>query len=529
MSVEQLQEQLAAFEAALATSEAARAASEAARAAAEALAASDQAALAAAEAQVADLTAKLHAFAPEAVPRPDDFSVRTARASLRFPHEQLLSPTTDGARCFLEGDFVALICAPASLVVDPDLAPAFSALLSSCGGARGVMKEASCYGRATAHLPAFAEPVGAPAGDASAVTLFTEAAMLTAAWSFAPRCKPELHVRARVGGGEGGAPAFRPGFNGELKSAGDGRALEQAAYYAAMDMVRVFFPAVSLEDGGALRACARRFFSRPPLGFALVGFPHVAYYIALEWVGKLLVSLASAPFLIGSSAHREAAAALPDARYEPPEDLEGAALPWLTPAAEAVRDRTAWRVADGLFRKLVRGDARSGEGFAAMHRAYIALGALLPTAPAHLHLVAFARLKYGAHEVLVELPAVEGREAGDEEVTAPGTVLSGAAASVAWLATQGVLYCDLRGPNVLVDAEGAPWLVDFDDCEAVPPMHNEEDFAAALATTRGAEQQGTFAARYCAGMLPGVRLALREAFKMSAEGAAGGALGAGKV
>ena len=531
---------LAALEAAYTASEAARAASESARAASEATLAEERAASesaraaseatlaeerAASEARIAALCAQLGSLGPPSLVAARSVgaaTVRCVRASLTFPSEQLLSPTSEEAPCFLESSFAALIGAPVSLAVDAALAPAFSALLSTCRGARGVMKEGSCYARATAHLPAFAEAVGAPEGDASAATLFTMAAMRTSVWSFSSRCKPELHVRAHVGGGgEGQPPMFRPAFNGELKSAGDGRALEQAAYYAAMDMVRVFFPAA----GDA--PCARRFFSRPPLGFALVGFPHVAYYIALEWVGKLLVSLASAPFLIGSAAHAAAAAALPDTRFDAPQELVDATLPWRTPASGGTTDRTAWCVAGGVFRKLVRGDARSGERFASMHRAYVALAELLPRAPAHLHLVASATLRYGAHELVVELPEVVGREASDAEVTELGPVLSGAAAAVAWLAAQGVLYCDLRGPNVLVDAGGAPWLVDFDDCEVVAPVFSEKAFATALSSTWGAQQQGTFATRYCAGSLPIVRRAMRVAF--GEIGGGGGGMGGGRL
>jgi hypothetical protein len=431
------------------------------------------------------------------------------RASLTFHREDLQSPSV-ASSCFLEGSLVALVAAPASLTAAPDVAAAFSAILTASGGTpRGMMEERRCYGLATAHLPVFAEPVGAPHGDMAATTLFSEAALRTVAWSFAPGCKPELHVRARVGAP--GQPTFRPAYNGELKTAGDGRALEQAAYYTAMDMVRVFFPA---SDAGP---CARRFFSRPPVGFALVGFPHVAYYIALEWVGRLLVSPVSAPFFVGSAAHAAAAAALPDVQYpEPPRTID-ATLWWVTPAEGAARDRTAWVVADGVFQKLVRGDARSGDAFAAMHAAYARLGKVLPTAPPRVHLVTSARLLYGAHEVLVELPAVAGREAADEEVTRTGGLLDAVAATVAWLARRRLVYTDLRGPNVLVDAEGAPWLVDFDDCMAVPQaVETVGGFRAVLAATAGAAVGGTFATRYCAGGLSEVEEAMAAAFEAAA-------------
>ena len=434
-------------------------------------------------------------------------------AALAYELEVLASPSVADAS-FLEGRFVALIDAPVSVHADEAAAAAFASLARQCRGARGMMEERQCYVHALAHLPAFAERVGAAEGDISASTLFSVAALRTAAWSFAAKCKPELHVRACVGGA--GEPAFRPAFNGELKTAGDGRALEQAAYYTAMDMVRVFFPATA-----AAEPCARRFFARPPLGYALVGFPHVAYFIVLEWVGKLLVAPASAPFFLGSAAHAAAAAALPDVRYEDPSLLPGG-LDWLTPSDAAARERTSWCSAGGVFRKIVRGDARSGAGFAAMHRAYARLAAVLPDAPPGLHLVNSVRLTYGAHEVLVEMPAVDGREAADAEVTSGGFVLDAVAASIVWLARKGVVYVDLRGPNVLLDADGRAWLVDFDDCldvgRSCDTLRAYEDHLAASA---GADAMTSFAARLCGGFLPAARQALAAAFEAAAQPAAG--------
>ena len=436
-------------------------------------------------------------------------AARTVPATLAHELEALASPSV-AERSVLEGRFVALIDAPASVAPsDAAAAAAFASLAKSCGGARGMMEERQCYAHALAHLPAFAERVRAAEGGISASTLFSAAALRTAAWSFAAKCKPELHVRSCVGGA--GEPAFRPAFNGELKTAGDGRALEQAAYYTAMDMVRVFFPATA-----AAEPCARRFFARPPLGYALVGFPHVAYFISLEWVGKLLVAPASAPFFLGSAAHEAAAAALPDVRYEDPSPRPGG-LDWLTPSDPAARERTAWCCAGGVFRKLVRGDARSGAGFAAMHRAYARLAEVLPAAPPRLHLVRYARLAYGAHEVLVEMPAVAGREATDAEVTSEGPVLAAAAAAVAWLAQQGVVYTDLRGPNVLIDDAGAPWLVDFDDCLAVgKSVGTLSGYMEHLAASPGADNANTFACRLDGGFLPAVTRALAAAFDANA-------------
>jgi len=436
-------------------------------------------------------------------------STRTVPASLTYELEALAWPSVAEAS-FLDGRLVALIDEPVSVAADAAAAAAFAALAERCGGARGMMQEKECYPLAVAHLPAFAEHVGEAAGDVSAAALFSAAALRTLGWSFAAKCKPELHVRARVCAE--GEPAFRPAFNGELKSAGDQRALEQAAYYTAMDMVRIYFPAAL--DGAP---CARRFFARPPLGFALVGFPHVAYFISLEWVGKLLVAPASAPFFLGSAAHAAAAAALPDARYEDPSLLPGG-LDWLTPSDAAARERTSWCSAGGVFRKIVRGDARSGAGFAAMHRAYARLAAVLPDAPPGLHLVSSVRLTYGAHEVLVEMPAVAGREAADAEVTSGGSVLDAVAASIVWLARKGVVYVDLRGPNVLLDAGGNPWLVDFDDCLDVGGSCDTlSAYEGHLAASAGADAMASFSARLRAGFLPAARQALAAAFEAAAQ------------
>ena len=483
------------------------AAARAARTEADARADAEAAARADADAQLARALAPLALATPGAANR-----TRTVPTTLVHEHQVLVSPTAAEAN-FLEGRLVALIDAPVSVPADAAAAAAFTALVKQCEGARGIMAEQACYAHAVAHLPVFAERVGTAAGDMAAVTLFSTTALHTTAWTFAGACKPELHVRARIGAGE---PDLRPAFNGELKSAGDKRALEQAAYYTAMDMVRVFFPAT---DGGRV-PCARRFFSRPPVGYALVGFPHVAYFIALEWVGKLLVAPVSAPFFIGSDAHRAAAEALPDVRYDPPVLLPER-LAWLTPEAADARDRTAWCVTDGVFRKLVRGDARSGAGFAAMHSAYARLAAILGAAPPQLHLVRHVRLAYGAHEVLVEMPAVAGCEAADADVTRAGPLLTAVAASVVWLARQGVVYTDLRGPNVLVDNDsGAPWLVDFDDCLAVgQSVTTLVEYKAHLAASPGAGAPNTFAGRLVGGALPAVADALEAAFVAAAAAA----------
>jgi len=239
-------------------------------------------------------------------------------------------------------------------------------------------------------------------------------------------------------------------------------------------------------------------------------------------VGALLLSAASPPFFLGSAAHAAAAAALPDARYARPAPLPQG-LAWLTPAGGHSHGRTSWSIAGGVFRKLLRGDARSGGGFASMHAAIARLAGALPAPPA-LRLPAFLRLSFGAHELLLEMPALGGREASSPEVFGPGRVLEGVAATIAWLAARGVLYTDLRGPNVLIDDAGDPWLIDFDDCVASSaPIRSLEAYKDAMASVHGAQECNTFASFIREdGALHYVEEALQAAFEELDEAPGGG-------
>jgi hypothetical protein len=555
MELEELRRRLAAAEAGRAAAVAGTAAAVAGWAEAEAGRAEAEARRAAA---VAALAASLGALALAPPPGADSGGGGSGPgvlhalvpASLRFPSISKLPPSAADASCFLATDpFVGWLAAPVTRALDPTLAPAFARLMEAAGDARGMGAESRFYALATSVLPPFAERVGEPHGDAAAVALLLgPQALGTAVWAFPGACKPGLHVRGAAGGA--GQPPRCPGFSGELKTASDGRALEQAAYYATMDMVRIFFPAPTepllplgapmppLTAAHAAAAAAaqhqRHFYAHPPMAYALVGFPYAAHLLCLEWVGKVLVSPASQPFFLGSPQHAAAVAALPAPPYAEPEVLDLAAVgPWLAlPSAAASsqqRRGTAFSLHGGLFRKLVPGSARTAPGFAAMHAANAALASVLPRAPLRLRLPARARLLYGAHEVLVELPAVPaGRAATEEELAT--SLLPALARAIAWLARAGVVYTDLRAPNVVVGAGGEAWLVDFDDCVVVAGgVGTVEGYVAAVAGCPGAAVAGTFAASLCAGGEGAVEAALRVAFAQEAAEAAteGGGVGVG--
>ena len=416
----------------------------------------------------------------------------------------LHSPTAADADFFK--DSMGLCCfgaAPLTLPAPASLTAAFSALLKLVSGElRALSQERTFYSLAAEVLPGFAERVGNQSGSMEASTLFTNEAACTHLLRLALRCKPELHVRAKTGEG---SRRYRPGFNGELKTAGDERALEQAPYYVMLDMIRVFFPA-TLTSSGAGVPGRRRFFTRPPLGFALVAFAHVGYVLAVEWVGVLHAAPLTQPFVLGSDEHRAAVAALPDEPYDEPEELDEA-LPWRTSEpARPLHARVSWCVSpDGrTFHKLVAAGARTPAGFASMVRTYARL-ARLPHADAArpAALVAPCRLLYGAHEVLVLMPAVVGTECTDDQLLPPGAPAQEAVAeAVAWLAVrEGVVYTDVRGPNVLLEeASGAARLVDYDDCETVEAgtVTSVEAYERCLAACPAAAQADTFAAAFCA-------------------------------
>jgi hypothetical protein len=103
------------------------------------------------------------------------------------------------------------------------------------------------------------------------------------------------------------------------------------------------------------------------------------------------------------------------------------------------------------------------------------------------------------------------RDATQGEVTNEGRVLEAAAAGVAWLAARGVLYVDLRGPNVLVSGEEV-WLVDFDDCLLLEaPVRSALEFRGALSCS-GAAAAGDWAGQLVRDALPKVNAALERAF-----------------
>lgn len=358
-----------------------------------------------------------------------------------------------------------------------------------------LLDEETGYPIATASVPAWiaaltrkapTEPAAAPSLRPSylaASTLYLspfgeafERALPKAEWPVVPgatipwACKPELLTAVRE--------PFHPAFTGEVKpahSSGDSKTrahlFDELATYAMLGMLGSFFRGVPLKS--------HRFFRAPPYAFALAAFPHVGYLVAVEWASKLLLSVVSEPFFVGSCAHAAAVARLPDCDFSTgfidiPVDTVGVAA-W--PDVPVARHPVAviWRVeapaasaADAHFLKILRGAAFDAAFFRRIFAVYAryaaaradAAAVATPLPPALLD----AELLFGAGEVCVRMPWASGHDASVADLSAGGAAVAPVADAVVWLARRGLLYVDLREPNVRVDdATGAVALVDYDD------------------------------------------------------------------
>ena len=363
--------------------------------------------------------------------------------------------------------------------------------------AEEMLREATAYPHATAHVPAWVRArvrghKGAAAEAAS--TLFLPPAHGTALedrptmpgatvpWS----CMPELLTKGA---------AFHPAFNGEVKSAmssGEGSRLhmfDEVATYAVLGMLGSYFLDVP--------AGSHRFFRAPPHAFSLVAMAHVGYLVAVEWVGKVFISAVSEPFFLDSERHRAAIGLLPDS------DMSGGAVdmpvakvpvaawpPAPTSADDKWQAGVIWRTqapagaGEGSFFKIIRGHAYTEAVFRRMFKSYAALAAAradtLDPPPVAIAVSASAELLFGAGEVCVQMPWIAGRAAARGDLTASGCAVEPVAAALAWLARHCLLYVDVRGPNVLIEhVRGeAPRvaLVDFDDMVVTdrPPASADE-------------------------------------------------------
>ena len=313
-------------------------------------------------------------------------------------------------------------------------------------------------------------------------------------WTMPLNCEPEVYTKAK----EKGDPAY----TGEIKRLQPGIFNEGLTY----TLLGLLFSAFFVDEN--LRG--RRFHTAPPVGYVLLACGCLGFWLGVEWVGKLLAYPVSQPFFLGSREHEAEVAALPCTRLRMQDAV---VVPytggsWLRyPAVgDAQVAWTAKAAAGGRFWKIIQSTAfdEHPEGgvarLRALHHAHARYAEARDAAPPHDPPPAAllpARLLYGAFELLVDLPFKGDREATAQELAAPGAVADAVAAAVAWLARSGLLYVDLRPPNVRVGGEAeAAWLVDYDDMELLePPAQVADDVLRALAAhTHGARALDAFPA-----------------------------------
>lgn len=360
-------------------------------------------------------------------------------------------------------------------------------LAAAASDPAALLREESLYPLTTAFVPewvvAETRPPKLRGGDKQAVALHwcREAPLPTIPRLQLPwRCFPELLSTAQ---------RFHPGFNGEVKSAISSsevgaapvRLFDEMVTYVLLDMASSLFRGVP--------AGCSRFFSQPPVGYGLVACAHLGYIVAIEWIGKLFVSVVSEPFFIGSEKHAAAVAALPDFNYEEMAvDLrvgDTLVATW-SPSGPDAPPHVIWRH-DGAegdeFFKIIVFEGASPAQFSHMFGVYNAFAEAWkderdPPPPSLLP----ARLLFGAGEVCVTMRWVPGRDATREDLAAGGCAVEAVADAIAWLARHGLMYIDLRLPNVRVAPSGDVYLIDYDDMViskgAIPSF---EDLQATLA------------------------------------------------
>ena len=186
------------------------------------------------------------------------------------------------------------------------------------------------------------------------------------------------------------------------------------------------------------------------------------------------MSVVSRPFFLGSPEHKAAIAALPDRDYSgdvvdlrlgdalvqgwSQQDSAGLAG---TASASAAPPSVLWSVessrgpeGDEIFFKIVLCSAFGPAYFERMLEAYGSLAEAFEEDnegdPLPASLVP-ARLLFGAGEVCVTMPWVGGRDAVEEDLAEGGCAVLPVAEAITWLARRGLVYVDLRPPNVRIE------------------------------------------------------------------------------
>jgi len=282
-------------------------------------------------------------------------------------------------------------------------------------------------------------------------------------------CIPELLTRSA---------RRHAGFNAEVKSVSSAHVWNELVTYVTLSTVDALFRCSS----------DARYYANPPVGYGVVSFPHCGYIMAVEWIGKLFVTPYSQPFFIGSNEHKAAVAGLPDVDFNEFIDVHMENIEWhrlsnrsvcWTGASTVLMAENDKHVAN-QFVKLMTCESFDHlfepAGFLRrLYKTYKMYGTVwdaeavgeVPRA------LLRARLWCGVFAVAVTMDFIDGVEATEKQLQAStSNDEKGAraiATAVVWLARRGLIYYDLREPNILVDSDGCWRLIDYDDMVVVDP------------------------------------------------------------
>ena len=304
-------------------------------------------------------------------------------------------------------------------------------------------------------------------------------------------CQPEIFTGVDFGSRK--AP-----FNSELKSMGDGVTLySEIATYCLGGMVESYFPTDSRE------LLVFRFYESPPVAFAITGAAYMAHIMLVEWIGQLRILPWSEPFFLASPTHQECVSKLDElqqsagfqSRYNIFQDIEFSRFSWTN--VTKGRRVTSWTVTENMFLKVenVSRDANDDDYFKHLYLVYDRYRAVCESNDLVEELVP-AKLMFGQFAVAVKMPRVGLRDLSGQELLTDHVIWR-LARALAFLASHGLFYVDLRAPNVRwgvysSDGDNATtrrksdddgdriYLVDYDDMVIVEPCKTFDQFVVQM-------------------------------------------------